>query len=559
MKLTVIYLTLLILGGCTKLNLNPLAEPSTSTFYSNQPELELAINDLYRIQYWYNDNPEYGDSYWSRGALGNPITFGTLNADDPNVLNFWKNNYSQIAKVNTYISNMNRAKTNTPPDIFLRLEAEARFVRAYSYSTLITHFGDVPFITQPISLDSSYKLRRTDKKVILKFIFDELDWAADNLPKTYSSGDLQRFTKGAALAVKARTALYMGEWSVAETASKAIMDLAIQGTYSLYPNYRNLFLNIGNNCNEIILGFPRSQNLGVYISGFPIQQNLNRLNGGTAALIPTWEIVDSYECTDGLPIDKSPLYDPHDPFANRDPRMAMSIVPFGTNWLGFSYQPHPDSLLARNYNTGALVSNNDSRAVNIYASWTGFLWKKEVDQSWVDKKISDRQLIIIRYAEILLTYAEAKIELNEIDQSVLDAINQVRARAYGVGISQTSAYPAITTLDQDQLRTIIKRERRVEFTKEGLRYMDLIRWHIAEKALSKPVLGFPDPANQDRSKWPFSGAPVIDKDGIPDYSNLISNIKILAQRNFDKSKQYLWPIPYADRLLNPDLSQNNGY
>ncbi len=182
-----------------------------------------------------------------------------------------------------------------------------------------------------------------------------------------------------------------------------------------------------------------------------------------------------------------------------------------------------------------------------------------MEQSWVDKLAQDNDVIICRYAEILLTYAEAKIELNQIDQSVLDAINKVRARAYGVSYTQTASYPAITITDQTQLRQIVRRERRVEFPLEGLRYMDLIRWRLAEKALTRPVIGLPDPATQNRSKWPFPGVTPIDSDGIADYSGFGNDVKIVAQRSFDKSRQYLWPIPDVERRVNPKITQNPGY
>ena len=144
---------------------------------------------------------------------------------------------------------------------------------------------------------------------------------------------------------------------------------------------------------------------------------------------------------------------------------------------------------------------------------------------------------------------------------MLDAINQVTARAYGVSVAPTSQYPAVTTTDQSQLRTIIKRERRVEFANEGLRYMDLIRWKLADKALKLPVVGLPDPANQDRSKWPIPGYPSIDADGIPDFSQQITEntVKILAQINFDASRQYLWPIPAVELRVNPAIQQNPNY
>lgn len=183
--------------------------------------------------------------------------------------------------------------------------------------------------------------------------------------------------------------------------------------------------------------------------------------------------------------------------------------------------------------------------------------EKGIEQSWADKRVEDNDAIIIRFAEMLLTYAEAKIELGEID--VLDAINKVRARAYGVAAGQTTLYPAVTIMDVSELKKIVRRERRVEFAKEDLRYMDLIRWRLAEKALTRPVIGLPDPAVQNRAKWPFPGTTPIDDDGIADYSGFGNDVKIVAQRNFDKTRQYLWPIPALEIRVNPKLTQNPNY
>ena len=160
-------------------------------------------------------------------------------------------------------------------------------------------------------------------------------------------------------------------------------------------------------------------------------------------------------------------------------------------------------------------------------------------------------------------YAEAKIELNEIDQSVLDAINRVRARAYGVPMTQVADYPAVTTTDQTELREVLRRERRVEFVLEGLRYMDLIRWRTADKALNTHIAGLVNPADQDRSQWPFTDTalPEIDADGVVKHEAILGQgyAQLRATYIFDKNRQYLWPIPANERLLNPNLSQNPGY
>lgn len=555
-KILFILFIAAIFSACNKLDLTPPSEPSTSTFYSNQTELELAVNDLYRLDFWGNDNEQFSDNYWHRGQLGNAVTFGTMNSEDVTARDYWINCYKAIARVNTFLANKDKAASNTPANIIVRLEAEMRLIRAYQYSRLITHFGDVPFLTAPVLLEASYGLERTNKETILNFIFTELDFAAANLPVSYVSG-LKRLTKGAALAVKARTALYMTKWAMAKDAANAVIQLT--GGYNLHTNYSQLFLKEGETSPELIISIPRDEAQKVFTTGTNVQDQIPRNTGGFGAQIPTREMVDAYECIDGKPINKSPLYNPLDPFKNRDPRLTATIVEFNTQWLGYSYQPHPDTLTVFSSKENKRVSNRDTRAVAAFASFTGFLWKKGIEQSWADKFVEDNDAIIFRFAEILLSYAEAKIELGEIDGSVLDAINKIRARGYGVAVSQTTLYPAVTTTDASELRKIVRRERRVEFAKEGLRYMDLIRWKLAEKALTRPVIGLPDPTVQNRAKWPFPGVTPIDEDGIADYSGFGSDVKIVAQRSFDKNRQYLWPIPALEIRVNSKLSQNPNY
>ena len=159
-------------------------------------------------------------------------------------------------------------------------------------------------------------------------------------------------------------------------------------------------------------------------------------------------------------------------------------------------------------------------------------------------------------------YAEAKIELNQIDQSVLDAINSVRARAYKVDKTAVDQYPAVTTTNQKELRKTIRFERRMEFAKEGLRYMDLIRWKLATKALSgKNNYGILYPYPEERlADWFWPITPEIDDDAIADFTELekMGAATILSTRNWN-DRQYLWPIPTKEILINENLKQNPGY
>src|SRR5699024_4174071 len=207
--------------------------------------------------------------------------------------------------------------------------------------------------------------------------------------------------------------------------------------------------------------------------------------------------------------------------------------------------------------TGQMARNKDSRAVDQYASYKGLTLKKGVDESWGGNLRTDFDIILMRYADVLLMYAEAKIELDEIDDSVLDAINQVRARAYKKDVTDISNYPAVQNQNQTYLRKEIRNERRVELAWENRRYYDIIRWRIAEKVLIKPHYGILDPNDLktkivDKGLWFFPGIPEIDEDWLPDFTAMYNEglIKILVERAFDKERQYLWPIPTKDILIN---------
>ena len=182
--------------------------------------------------------------------------------------------------------------------------------------------------------------------------------------------------------------------------------------------------------------------------------------------------------------------------------------------------------------------------------------------------MTDAPARIIRYADVLLMYAEAKMEMNQIDQSVLDAVNSVRARAYKCGVNETTKYPAITETDQTELRRIIRNERRCELAWENRRWFDLIRWRLCEECLTLPVYGLPDnnksTANEATGYWPFPKdfrptmrpSSTIDITSIENYPDYYT--KNVAKRGF-VPRQYLYPIPLNDRTVCYNLTQNPGY
>lgn len=564
MKITLLVLALgalVFVSSCDTLNLNPLSYGSSETWNSDASEIQMSLNGLYKDAFWPVDADEWTDDWMYRNSLSD-ITGGTINGQTGFVVTYWDNCYKAIARANNILSSLDRASGKVSAALLAQYKAEALFVRASQYSILISHFGNVVYYTGTLDLDESFKLSQTDKATVLKNIYQDYDSAAANLPVSYSSTDLKHATKGAAYAMKARIALYNSDWAVARDAAQKCIEL---GAYSLHPDYGNLFLSSTKNSVETIFGLPRSITLKV--TWGDCQNYITRNPGGWGAKCPSWDLFCSYLCTDGLTIDKSPLFDPRNPFKNRDPRCAATIVEFQTPHLGYIYQPHPDSTMVLKISTNTKVSNKDCRSVNQYASYNGLVWKKGIDGDWLLNSYQvEPDKIIIRYADVLLMYAEAKIELNEIDQSVLDAINKVRARAYKVNYAQTTLYPAVTTTDRVELRKIVRTERRMEFALEGIRYMDIIRWKLAEKVLNKPNYGMLDPADL-RTKiikpglWFFPQTPVIDDDGVADFTPMYnaSLIKLITLRDFDATKQYLWPIPSKEILINSNLKQNPNY
>ena len=554
----------LCLCSCSKLDLYPLDTGSNDSWYKTEDQMVMSIRGLYRTVFWPLDNDYWADDHQSRSNL-NIITGGTINGESSEVKNRWQNCYKAIARANTILANLDNAQERLGiSEEKVRLyRAQTLVARAAQYCILTTYFGDVVYVDKEISIEEAFRMGRTDKSEILEKVYADLETAAADLPVSYT-GSVELATRGAALAIKARYALFNGEWQIAADAARRCMDL---GVYELYPEFSKLFLASTAHASENILSWPRSVDLDITLDPGNVMGYCTRNRGGYASEYPSWELFCSFLCRDGKPIDESPLFNPHKPFENRDPRCTATIAEFGTEHLGVIYDPNPYSFNVMNNITGKQITNLDCNSNSMYASFNGLVRKKGVDEDWVNNqtfKVAP-DYVFIRYAEVLLIYAEAKIELGQIDASVLNAINSVRARAYGVQLSQTSAYPAVTALGQDEMRRIVRLERRMELAYEGLRYMDLLRWKLAEKALNQPNYGLLDNAGLkklcDDGNWFFAYVPEIDEDGIADFSRLYEDglCKIISKRNFDASKNYLWPIPSQEVLTNPFLGQNDNY
>lgn len=564
----------LCLASCESMDLVPKSQGNTESWYTNETELELAANEFYILGYWQEplnsteqwcDNTTYRQQNRNPGSNGT-ILDGTMNGQQWEVYALWQQSYKLIARCNTMLENIHKAEGNVPESVINRYKGEAYFCRACKYADLTFFYGDVPYMDRTMTITEAEQMGRRDREEVKELTYADFDKAIEYLPESYGSSEQIHATKGAALAMKARYALYMHDYDIAEAAAKQCIDL---GLYELYPDYATLFLQSTKNVPEKVFCIPRSIANDVILDSWIVKNGLPRNAGGYGSYNPSWDLLASYLCTDGLPIDESPLFDPHNPFKNRDPRCTMTIVEFNTEHCGFEFDPSPAAKEVMNYTTGQMQENQDSRINKSgeFSSYNGLLWKKGIDISWTQNGLEvEQDYIVIRYADVLLIYAEALIEQNKDLDVAADYINQVRARAYGVDKGETDAYPAVVAVDQAQMRKAVRIERRMEFAMENQRLQDLMRWDLAIKALNGYNYIMLLDANQELTdvvntgNWFWGETPQIDEDGLADFSNLYNRglCTTGAQRVFPE-RQMLWPIPTHDTQLNPNLGNNPGY
>lgn len=536
--------------GCNKqLDRLPLDSPSSASFYNDATEVELGVLGCYKSLTWelkstrpwpvMMDNTT--DVSWNRSShpsqeLGN----GTATSTNESAQNAWTGFYKAIGRANFLLDNIENAKGNIDDKYYRQVIAEARFVRAFSYAMLTELFGGVPLVTKVLTVDEA-QMAKTSKAEIVEWILNELDEAVPDLPPFNTGNITGRATQAAAYALKARVALYNEKWDIAADAANAARGT---GKYGLYENYGDLFNYTGEYCKEHIFSLQ-------YLKGTLTHTNSNfissRLAGGVSNEVPTQQMLDSYECIDGLTIDKSPRFDPQHPFKDRDPRLAMSIAVPGSVYYGFQFETHPDSTYVWNYNVTPAIRIRNTDATNTYATFTGYLWRKWTDiKDMPDDQNCDGDIVLIRYAEVLLTYAEARIEANKIDESVYLALDSVRLRAGMPAVPRGSSQP--------YLRSLVRRERKVELANEGLRLSDIRRWRIAEKVMTGPRYG------RIRTAW-LSKAPTLDENTIPDYSEVpnAGEMRVIENMVFDPNRDYLWPIPNIEILTNKKLKQNEHW
>jgi len=521
----------LLLSGC-ELEENPTDKLSKASFWKTEKDAELALVGLYET--WGTYGTRYNPTGWSTGyiylshytdnARGKGTSDGNIGVDyyvGCKMTNFWRFNYQRISRCNNFLENIEDIEMDA--DKKAEMIAEARYARAYCYFILCQYYGDVPLVTKVLTIDEANSVSRDPKEDVVNFVLNELTAAAQDLPVTRPSSEYGRHVKAAALAMKGRLLMAEEMWSEAADAYKEIIELDV---YQIDPRFEELFLDDGEINTEIIQADCHLED----VYGWQVSQQsmVPQFYGGWGEQNLFQNFVDAFLMIDGLSIEESPLYDPDHPFDNRDPRLyATVLLPGYTLFRGRIFQGHPDS-------TTFGIGNSATPGA------TGYAQRKFLDENYTGNRSSyGGDFPLIRYAEVLLSYLESKLEAGDaITQSLLDeTINQVRGRA-------AVNMPPVTETDPAKLREIIRRERRVELAFEGLRYWDIRRWKIAPEVLNKKFYGMKLTDNPET----YTDFTVNEKGHL--YS---------CTKRFDEKYNYVLPIPQSELDVNPNLSQNPGY
>jgi hypothetical protein len=533
----------------------------------------------------------------SDGLMGWSTDWGNT---DPtaNTLHYrWAPLYKNVRACNLFFSKVKGVqfldevtKTHTIGEVY--------FLRAYTYHYLVALYGGVPIITSPYGLDQDYSTARKTYEECVNYIVGQLDSAAMYLPASFSGGDRGHATKGAALALKARTLLYAASdlhssnsissyapgysnpellgytggsqadrWTTAKAAAKAVMDM---GTYSLYmptpastdsvaKNFVNYFLSYGYESEDILLEYFTPKTGRSWSDYFPAKYCGPNGYHNWGNNTPLGDIVDDYEMKDGSSFNWSNPVQKANPYVKRDARFYASILYEGAPWRKRPTDVQPidpwDKIQVGHVfkmdGTTQLVPGVDTREGPI-ENWnggrSGYYLRKFIDPTldpqFVNQDIPFRH---IRYAEVLLNYAETCIELG-------DAANLAEGRTYINKIRTRAGQPDIATgLSQAALRTIVRHERRIELAFEDHRFWDVRRWVIG-------AAGY-HPTHRADVKYLTASAATNYRQadgstwGAPIYSNELIGVESRAWDN----KCYFFPIMRDEMNKNTKLVQNPGY
>lgn len=562
--------TILIVSSCREkwLDIEPQDRVSEDAVWDNPSVADLFLNDIYGYLPPYRTTGWWSES-WTDNCMNvqtwqgqaEIVRSGALSPSNPlfsikryDAVNdwMWDGNFSYIRKCNVFIQKVQESTSLSDEYKSMRIP-EAKFLRAWFYMTAFKFFGGLPIINEPLDIktqgDAVFRERASAKETVA-FISKDCQEAADGLPLDQS--EWGRVTKGAALALKGYIELLGASplsnpendktlWANAAASYKQVMDLA---KYQLTDYFHGLFIEDNNHNSEMIFPYviryplanedPDTRFLeDLFGPAYAIVEPFGVINYSIVESAPTQDLIDTYRMKDGKTITESPLYDPAKPYENREPRFYESIIYDGAPFRdGFIYTRKGDP------------HNAVDRARSTWVTPTGYYIRKTYDErinGLLERPKGKKNLgdwPLIRYADVLLGYAEAQNEAVGPDASVLDAINKIRTRA---DVSMPTIQESYGAVSQDQMREIIRTERRIELAFEDKRYTDITRWKIGTK-LQGFVRGVEPSAN------PVTGNVTYE------YFNVVPQTY-----NITNDRNYRLPIPLSIMEKNPKLVQNPGY
>jgi len=525
--IVILSIILLIHSSCNKLDQVPTGVFTDATYWYSTDKasyvLNMAYNQMMNDNYFFANEALSDNIFVCRSSDEKLISAGIGNATTGRFANEWSDCFGGVRTCNTFLENVDRVP-NMDSTLKARMKAEIRFIRASVFFRMTSWYGDVPLFKTNLSVAEAKTIARTPHADVLKFVRAQLDSAAMALPASYTGADLGRITSGAAIALKARTYLYENDWANVATTCKQIMD---SKQYTLFPDYAGLFSIANVHNSEVILDeeyVPTLRTWSEYFDYAPPSAG-RRVNQQA----PTQELVDNYLMMNGDSIRMTGSgYDESNPYVNRDPRLAATVLFDGGQWR---MPVGTNSTIRIKPGTGTIDQYVSGSGNN---SLTGYYMKKYYDPTYTLSFSSGLNLILIRYADVLLMYAEAINELGKMDQPTWNAtINPIRVRA---GFTDLNALNFNASWTQSDLRKMIRNERRSELALEGTRIFDIRRWKTAESVLN----GYPHGAQY--------GSLSVDNGYIR-----------LDKRTFNPARDYLFAVPQAQKDLDPNLGQNPGY
>ncbi|MBT1687087.1 RagB/SusD family nutrient uptake outer membrane protein [Dawidia soli] len=523
-----------LLAGCVELDVVPTNKFTDDTYWSSVEKASSLLsmgyrqmNDVGRI---FRDERLSDNLYNSYGNDDVRVTAnGQANTSTAMFDNYWGDMYGGIKTTHTFLANVDRVE-GMDEALRNRMKAEARFIRAFLFFQLTNWYGDVPFFTEDITLEIATTISPTPQTTIVDFIHSELEEVAEILPTSYGPGDKGRITAGAAMAFNARVALNFNDWERVKTYTDKLINSTQYGTYTLFPSYEGIFHFANQYNSEIILDIQYAPEVRTWseISTY-VPFSLTGVQYIQAS--PTQDLVDTYLMKDGTKWDES-----KDPYADRDPRLDMTIYRHGSP---INRRDIPDSVYNVNVDPNDPDNDTNDKIGRENGTQTGYFYRKFYDPNpaaWTGGTSWNCNInfVVLRFADVLLMHAEAMNELDQMDAAVWDkTIKPLRERA---GFDNTALARDFPGGGKDALRAIIRDERRVELALEGTRVYDIRRWRIAETVMNAPRRG---------AKFDLS----------------TGSLKYYEYRNntFNENRDYLWAIPRQQWLINKNLGQNDGY